>query len=131
MSLQMRLVALFLWSIFMLIAISPEAAGQCAGSSKLLPTTPAQPVINVTPLGVIITPMEFNLESGEPVLLTPEGSEAVPVTPATQEATSDSFKDAVAQLNFPPKTVDRVIQAKQTMLLDPPVKPAEDAEVGE
>ena len=46
-------------------------------------------------------------------------------------ADAQSFKDAAAQLNFPPKTVDRVIQARQKMLLDPPVKPAEDAEVGE
>ena len=117
------------------ILTSTDLSAQCGGAIQLQPAQPvrgvAAPVI-IAP-GIPIPPNIILGEDGEVLMLAEDPAVAMEAKSEAESASADaqSFKDAVAQLSLPPKTVDRVIQARQKMLLDPPVKPAEDAEVSE
>ena len=117
------------------ILTSADLPAQCGGAIRLQPVQPvrgvAAPVI-IAP-GVSIPPNLILGEDGEVLMMAEDPAVVMEAKSEAESASADaqSFKDAVAQMSLPPKTVDKVIQARQKMLLDPPVKPTEDAEVGE
>ncbi|MGB1396374.1 MAG: hypothetical protein ACPG7R_00915, partial [Planctomycetota bacterium] len=132
---NLRFHLIFASVITSCVLTSADLSAQCGGAIQLQPTQPVRGVVIGQPLvpGSIIPPNIILGEDGE-VLMLAEDPAVVMETKAEGESASadaQSFKDAVAQMSLPPKTVDKVIQARQKMLLDPPVKPAEDAEVGE
>ena len=133
---NLRSIKLFSLLILLSLFSNRDLSAQCGGAIQLQPVQPAKRIVapaSILP-GVVLPPNFILGEDGDPVMVIPEGTEggvAAPSPEGSGPENAETFKDALSQLNLPPKTVDRVIQAKQQMILDPPTAPEEDAEVGD
>jgi hypothetical protein len=133
---NLRSIKLFSLLILLSLFSNRDLSAQCGGAIQLQPVQPAKRIVapaSILP-GVVLPPNFILGEDGDPVMVIPEGPEggvAAPSPEGSGPENAETFKDALSQLNLPPKTVDRVIQAKQQMILDPPTAPEEDAEVGD
>ncbi|NCF56126.1 MAG: hypothetical protein GWP41_07660 [Planctomycetia bacterium] len=143
---KLRSVILIQVSIlFVTLFIIPAGlSAQCGGALKQVPLQRAQPIqraLPIQPAKIILGqtapiqgPVFILDEDGQPVILAPSEIEENPQSfSISKEAVdeNDSLKSAIENLSLSIKTAERLIQAKQKLILEPELVPDENAKISE